>query len=126
MKKIIRDVVILVIALIADACVFFLVPLVNHLKGYDLGLAVLLPMLVVPVISLVIGLLYDRPIQLLFPPVTVIMSIIHFLIIYKCTNIVYIVYFALVSVLLMAIGMGISFVVKKIVLFIRKKIPAKN
>mgnify|MGYP003304934662 CR=1 FL=1 len=127
MKNIIRDVVFLVLAVVAVGCTFFMIPFVNLLKGYGLGvLEIVLPIIFVPLISFVLGVLYDRPIQLLYLPVTAIMSVIYSLVLFGSMEIAYIGYYILTAVIFMGIGFAIKFVVVKIVSLIRKKIPAKN
>ena len=134
MKNIIRDVVYLVLAVIAVACTFFMVPFVNLLKGYGLGvLEILLPIIFVPLISFVLGILYDRPIQFLYLPATAIMSVIYSLVLFGGMEnahidsyLLSIAFYILAAVIFMGIGLAIKFVVTKIVSLIRKKLPAKN
>ena len=127
MKKMKKEMVTFIVANVAGLCAFFLVPFIDFLKNYGVGvLQFAFPLLFVPIIGLVLGFLYKKPFQLLFPVVMGVLSVIYTLVVFDCIEIAYTAYYILAPLVFMLLAMGIKFIVSKLVALIRKKAPAKD
>ena len=127
MKKMKKEMVTLIVAIVVGIVAFFLVPFINLLQGYGVGvLEIVIPLLFVPITGLVLGILYKKPIQLLFPVVMGIVSVVYTLVVFDCIEIAYTAFYLLASLVFMALGMVIKFIVVKLAALLRKKNPEKN